>query len=266
MIDDLTAIGIGFASVNEPFDTTTPSGKLLLSVVGAMAEFERAILVERTAPASMLLAVAVRASVGPASMSMSSTPFVLQREGKSYREIGIALGVGGSTVHRALQALGPPTQNRSRRRARWMPSNRRDQRRRARRLSLPVTFASGRPTVRTHARTHASTGTPRGPNRWLVEPFLQQAADQDQPLHFLVGERIRSAGVQDEHPAVELSVSIGHRPREPARGRVLPGIELLPGQLRFREEDAGGRRELGENFRDRPGSVLGSEWETTPVQ
>jgi DNA invertase Pin-like site-specific DNA recombinase len=34
-LDDLTALGIAFTSVTEPFDTTCPSGKLLLHIVSA---------------------------------------------------------------------------------------------------------------------------------------------------------------------------------------------------------------------------------------
>jgi DNA invertase Pin-like site-specific DNA recombinase len=36
-----------FASVSEPFDTSTPSGKLLLTLVAGFAEFERDVLRER---------------------------------------------------------------------------------------------------------------------------------------------------------------------------------------------------------------------------
>jgi DNA invertase Pin-like site-specific DNA recombinase len=46
-LDELAALGVGFVSVTEPFDTSTPSGKLLLHIVSAMAEFERSLLIER---------------------------------------------------------------------------------------------------------------------------------------------------------------------------------------------------------------------------
>ena len=47
-IEDLAAIHVDFVSVTEPFDTTTPQGRLLLHMVSAFAEFERQILIERT--------------------------------------------------------------------------------------------------------------------------------------------------------------------------------------------------------------------------
>lgn len=46
-VDDLRARGIGFRSLIENLDTTTPSGKFLFHIFGALAEFEREILRER---------------------------------------------------------------------------------------------------------------------------------------------------------------------------------------------------------------------------
>jgi DNA invertase Pin-like site-specific DNA recombinase len=40
--------GIGFKSVTEQIDTTTPGGKLVFHVFGALAEFERDVIRERT--------------------------------------------------------------------------------------------------------------------------------------------------------------------------------------------------------------------------
>ena len=47
LVDALSARGIGLVSVHEGFDTTTPGGRLLLTVVGAINEFERTNLLER---------------------------------------------------------------------------------------------------------------------------------------------------------------------------------------------------------------------------
>lgn len=40
--------GIGFCSVSDQIDTTTPAGKLVFHITGAVAEFERALMSERT--------------------------------------------------------------------------------------------------------------------------------------------------------------------------------------------------------------------------
>ena len=45
---ELEGEGIGFQSVTEAIDTTTPGGKLVFHIFGALAEFERNLIRERT--------------------------------------------------------------------------------------------------------------------------------------------------------------------------------------------------------------------------
>ena len=47
-VEDLGARGIGFRSLTETIDTTTFGGRLVFHVFGALAEFERNLIVERT--------------------------------------------------------------------------------------------------------------------------------------------------------------------------------------------------------------------------
>ncbi len=47
-VNQLHDKGVGFASVQESIDTTTPGGKLIFHVFGALAEFERELIRERT--------------------------------------------------------------------------------------------------------------------------------------------------------------------------------------------------------------------------
>jgi len=47
-INTLHQKGVGFASLQENIDTTTPGGKLIFHVFGALAEFERELIRERT--------------------------------------------------------------------------------------------------------------------------------------------------------------------------------------------------------------------------
>jgi DNA invertase Pin-like site-specific DNA recombinase len=46
-IEELTAAGVAFVSLGESIDTTSPTGRLLLGVLGSFAEFERARIRER---------------------------------------------------------------------------------------------------------------------------------------------------------------------------------------------------------------------------
>lgn len=48
LVNDLNAKGIGFKSLTESIDTTTSGGKMIFHVFGALAEFERDVIRERT--------------------------------------------------------------------------------------------------------------------------------------------------------------------------------------------------------------------------
>ena len=48
LMTELEGEGIGFQSVTEAIDTTTPGGKLVFHIFGALAEFERNLIRERT--------------------------------------------------------------------------------------------------------------------------------------------------------------------------------------------------------------------------
>lgn len=48
ILDRIESAGAGLRSCTEPVDTTTPAGRMLMQMIGAFAEFERAIIRERT--------------------------------------------------------------------------------------------------------------------------------------------------------------------------------------------------------------------------
>lgn len=51
-VERLEELGVGFQSVTEAIDTTTSGGKLVFHIFAALAEFERTLIRERTAPVS----------------------------------------------------------------------------------------------------------------------------------------------------------------------------------------------------------------------
>ena len=48
LVDDLSNLGIAVKSINEPFDTSMPAGKMAFHMSGALAEMEHALIKERT--------------------------------------------------------------------------------------------------------------------------------------------------------------------------------------------------------------------------
>ena len=104
VLDELRALGIAFSSVTEPMDTTTPSGTLLLHIVGAFAQFERETIRERTR------AGLARARRAGKRLGRPRVPLDLDRvrvlhgEGKTLDAIAAELGVTRDAVFRALHA------------------------------------------------------------------------------------------------------------------------------------------------------------------
>lgn len=102
-IEELTALGVDFVSVTEPFDTSTPQGKLLLHLVSAFGEFERQILIERTR-AGLDAARRRGARIGRPRVQVDlDRALKLRSAGKSLRETARLLGIGAATLHRALE-------------------------------------------------------------------------------------------------------------------------------------------------------------------
>ncbi len=48
LMEKIAQVGAGFLSLTEAIDTTSPGGRMLMQIVGTFAEFERAMLRERT--------------------------------------------------------------------------------------------------------------------------------------------------------------------------------------------------------------------------
>jgi len=102
-LEELNALGIEFVSVMEPFDTTTPQGKLVIHVVSAFAEFERNLMIERT-KAGIAAARKRGKRLGRPPVHIDiCTALRLQRKGMSVRKMAKKLKVGASTLHRALK-------------------------------------------------------------------------------------------------------------------------------------------------------------------
>jgi len=110
-LDELTSFGVDFVSVTEPFDTTTPSGRLLLQMVGAFAEFERSVMIERT-HAGIAAARKRGVHCGRPEVELDvARALELRSRGWSFKKIGRELGVSTGKVHAAIASSTPASRN-----------------------------------------------------------------------------------------------------------------------------------------------------------
>lgn len=86
-------------------DTTTPTGKLILTVLGGLAEFERSLIAERTAEGRARAKRAGKRLGRPPKLSphQRNAVFVMRQEGQDNAEIARTLGVSRSTVSRVVR-------------------------------------------------------------------------------------------------------------------------------------------------------------------
>ena len=101
LLDELQVLGVGFVSLNEGIDATTPAGRLQLHVLAALAEFERARNAERV-KAGMARAQRNGRKIGRPRRRLSQAD--LGRTAQlSIRKAAAVLGVSRAAVHRARQ-------------------------------------------------------------------------------------------------------------------------------------------------------------------
>jgi DNA invertase Pin-like site-specific DNA recombinase len=112
LIELVTALkdrGVGFRSLRESLDTTTPSGKLVFHVFASMAEFERDVIRERTMAG--LEAARARGRKGGRKPVMDSKKINLASKLMRDRETPIAevceaVGVSRATLYRYFKPDG----------------------------------------------------------------------------------------------------------------------------------------------------------------
>jgi DNA invertase Pin-like site-specific DNA recombinase len=100
LLEELTALGIAFVSLNEGIDATTPAGKLQMHILGAIAEFERARIAERVR-AGLARAKAQGTRLGRPRRRIDSGALA-KVAGLPDREAARRLGVPRSTLQRWL--------------------------------------------------------------------------------------------------------------------------------------------------------------------
>jgi DNA invertase Pin-like site-specific DNA recombinase len=101
-LETFKALGIDFVSFSEQMDTSTPAGKMVFTVLGAIAELERSLIVERVR-AGLRNARAKGKQLGRPHMAVDTARIArLRTQGRSIREIAEELGYSRSLVHKTL--------------------------------------------------------------------------------------------------------------------------------------------------------------------
>jgi DNA invertase Pin-like site-specific DNA recombinase len=109
VLDELNRLNVEFVSFREQIDTAGPLGRAIVVIIGAIAELERNLIIER-----------VRAGMRRARLEgrhIGRNPLVLDREaihrerrqGHSLRQIAKGRRVSTATIQRALKDLPPAT-------------------------------------------------------------------------------------------------------------------------------------------------------------
>jgi len=104
-LKELVELGIGFVSLTEAFDMTTPSGRALAGMLAVFAEFEREILRERV-KAGVAHARAKGTVLGrpkSAAKKVEEVRRLYRKEKLSKSEIARRLGIGRTSVRRLLE-------------------------------------------------------------------------------------------------------------------------------------------------------------------
>jgi DNA invertase Pin-like site-specific DNA recombinase len=112
LVDTVTGLaehGIGFRSLQEAIDTTTPGGKLVFHVFAALAEFERDLIRERTNAGLAAARGRGRHGGRPSVLSGDKLQVVQEMYGSGQYTVGAiatTLGVSRASIYRHLTRDG----------------------------------------------------------------------------------------------------------------------------------------------------------------
>ncbi len=102
---ELTGLGVGFVSLTEALDLTTPTGRAMAGMVAVFAEFEREILQERVRAGISQARKEGRPHGRPRTASLkAANVHRLKAEHVSHSEIARRLGIGRTSVRRIVAA------------------------------------------------------------------------------------------------------------------------------------------------------------------
>ena len=103
-LKELGDLGVGFISLTEALDLTTPTGRAMTGLLAVFAEFERDILKERVKAGIAQAKSEGRVFGRPKTASLKSLEVRrLKKQGLNHSEIARELKIGRASVRRALE-------------------------------------------------------------------------------------------------------------------------------------------------------------------
>ena len=103
-LDTFQSLGIEFVSLSESLDTATPAGRMVFTVLGAVAELERSLIAERV-KAGLRHAKAKGQKLGRPCVAVDAGEVRrLRASGASFAEVARQLGTSTGSVFRASKS------------------------------------------------------------------------------------------------------------------------------------------------------------------
>ena len=96
---------MAFVSLRDNLDLSTPSGRLMFQIIGAMAEFERALIQERVRAGLRNAGPKGRRLGRPRVIVDASQIAYLRSQGRSWAQITDEIGISKGTAQRAVVGL-----------------------------------------------------------------------------------------------------------------------------------------------------------------
>lgn len=104
-LETFKALGVEFVSLSEQVDTSTPTGKMIFTVLGAVAELERSLIAERV-KAGLRNAQAKGKRLGRPRVVVDAARIgALRAHGRSWREITTEMAISKGSAQRAFSSL-----------------------------------------------------------------------------------------------------------------------------------------------------------------
>ena len=104
-LDTFRVLGIEFVSLSESLDTATPAGRMVFTVLGAVAELERSLIAERVR-AGLRNAKAKGKKLGRPRVAVDVTRIArLRAQGRSWPQIAAEMGLSVGKVYQAGRSL-----------------------------------------------------------------------------------------------------------------------------------------------------------------